>query len=152
MCVFHSLNTSFPSTIVLHHSPIKYLADKHQMPSLLDYQNPSSYTHDVSTSSDPSDSYHLALAPYRQYSPCQLRLEDPHQSSEAVTSVAIFISDKTNATTMGVEWNADDPAPKVTVDEGVAIAKTGSASSGHVSMRILMWGLAEAVAAAMVLL
>ena len=152
MCVFHPLYPSFLSTIVLHHSPLEYLADKHRIPSLPDYQNPSSYTHDVSTSSNPSDSYHLALAPYRQYSPCQLRLEDPHQSSEAVTSVAIFISDKTNATTMGVEWNADNPAPKVTVDEGVAIAKTGSARSGHMGMKGLMWGLAGAVAAAVVLL
>ena len=117
-----------------------------------DYQHPSSYTHDLSTSSDPSDSYTLALAPYKEYSPCQLRLEDPHQSSEAVTSVAIFISDKTNATTMGVEWNANNPAPKVTVDEGVAIAKTGGARISHRGKEGLMWGLAGAVAAAVVLL
>ena len=53
---------------------------------------------------------------------------------------------------MGVEWNAGNPAPKVTVDEGVAIAKTGSAGKGHRGMEGLMWGLAGAVAVAVVLL
>ena len=53
---------------------------------------------------------------------------------------------------MGVEWNADDPAPKVTVDEGVAIAQTGSAGIGRGGMDGLMWRLVGAVAAAVVLL
>ena len=105
------------------------------------------------TSPTPSDpSYTLELAPYKQYSPCQLRLQDPHQSSEVVTSVAVFISDKTNASTEGVEWSADDPAPKVAVDAGVAIAKSESARIDHRDMEGVMWAFVGAMAAAMVLL
>ena len=40
----------------------------------------------------------------------------------------------------------------MTVDEGVAIAKTGGASIGHSGIEGLMWGLAGTVAAAVVLL
>ena len=121
---------------------------------MTDYQNPSSFTHDLTTSTTPSeDLYPLALAPYKQYSPCQLRLEDPHSSGEAVTSVAIFISDKTNASTLGVTWDADDPAPKVAVDAGVAIAKTGSAPSKDLKgMMMGMWALLGTVSAVTVLL
>ena len=53
---------------------------------------------------------------------------------------------------MGVEWNAENPAPKVSVDEGVAIAKTGSARMNQRGTKGLMWGLAGAVAAAVLLL
>ena len=77
---------------------------------------------------------------------------DPHQSGETVTSVAIFISDKTNSSTMGVEWSADDPAPKVAVDAGVATAKTNNAKMDHRGVMGGMWVLAGAVAAATMLL
>ncbi len=141
------------SLFTLDHHPSPFSAKLTSNPSLPDYENPSSYTHDLITSPSPSlDLYPFALAPYKQYSPCQLRLQDPHDDSETVTSVGIFISDKTNASTPGVTWDADDPAPKVAVDAGVAIAKSGSARTDHEGMVGGMWALIGAVAAVTVLL
>lgn len=53
---------------------------------------------------------------------------------------------------MGVAWNAGNPAPKTTVDEGVAIAKTGGARMGRRGMEGWIWGLAGAAVVAVVLL
>lgn len=52
---------------------------------------------------------------------------------------------------MGVDWSADDPAPKVAVDAGVAIAKSGSARVDHKGMGMGMWAFVGAAAAATVL-
>lgn len=141
----------------LYYRPLSFLdkplADARQILLLLDYQNPSSYTHDVTTSPTPSlPSYSLALAPYKQYSPCELRLKDPNEDTETVTSVAIFISDKTNASTAGVEWSADNPAPKVAVDAGVATATSDSAGTDHKRIERIVWAFVGAVAAVTVLL
>ena len=115
---------------------------------LPDSDNPSSYTHDLTTSSGPSDpSFPLLLAPYQKYSPCQLRLADPHDSSQSVTSVALFISQNTNASTPGVTWSADDQAPKVAVDAGVATAETGNAGMGRNVVVGMMWAVVGAVVA-----
>lgn len=131
----------------------KQSTDKTSIISLPDYDNPSSYTHDLTTSSDPSDpSFPLLLAPYRKYSPCELRLEHPHDNSQSVTSVALFISQNTNASTPGVTWSVDNQAPKVAVDAGVATAETGSARMHRSGVDGGMWAFVGAVAAATVLL
>ncbi len=121
-----------------------------------DYQNPPSFNHTLFTSSTPSDpSYDLALGPYRKYSPCQLLLQDPSGSSgESVTSVAIFISQATNASTEGVTWSADDPAPKVAVDAGVGTVNSRGARAMDRKAAVggVMWVLAGAVAGGVVFL
>ena len=48
-----------------------------------------------------------------------------------MTSIAVFISQYTNASAQGVTWSLDHAAPKVAVDAGVATAETGSARKGH---------------------
>lgn len=45
-------------------------------------------------------------------------------------SIAIFISQYTNASTQGVTWSLDHAAPKVAVDAGVATAETGGRGNG----------------------
>ncbi|KAF6230146.1 hypothetical protein HO133_004485 [Letharia lupina] len=119
------------------------------------YQSRPSYTHNITSS--PSPEYPLPLARYRQYSPCELRLLDPHQTSftngsESATSVAFFISEDTNASTAGVTWSEDNAAPKVAVDAGVATAASGSAGVYHKGVMALMWAFVGALAAATVLL
>ncbi len=49
---------------------------------------------------------------------------------------------------MGVDWSADDPAPKVAVDAGVAIAKSGSARIDHNGIEKGMWAFVGAATAA----
>ena len=118
-------------------------------PSMPDYQHSPSYSHNLFTSPSPSLAlYPLLLAPYRKYSPCQLQLMDP-QGSESVSSVAVFISQLTNASTVGVTWSLDDPAPKVEVDAGVATATSGGMDHKWVGG---MWAFVGAMAAATVLL
>ena len=53
---------------------------------------------------------------------------------------------------MGVEWDPDNPAPKVAVDAGVAIAKSASGRIGHKGLEGAMWVFGGAMAAAMVVL
>lgn len=69
-----------------------------------------------------------------------------------VMSVAIFISQDTNASTAGVTWSADDPAPKVAVDTGVSTATSGCAGMNDYGAVGAMWTLIGGVVAAMVLL
>ena len=68
-----------------------------------------------------------------------------------VTSVAIFISQNTNASTAGVTWSADDPAPKVAVDAGVSTVNNGCAGMNDYGAVRVMWTFVGAVVAAMVL-
>lgn len=71
----------------------------------------------------------------------------------SVTSVAIFISQETNASTMGVTWSTDDPAPKVAVDAGVGTVNSrGARMNDHKIVAGGLWTVVGAVAAAMVLL
>lgn len=71
-----------------------------------------------------------------------------------MTSVAIFISQATNASTQGVTWSADDPAPKVAVDAGVGTVKSRGAKAMDQNAAVggVMWVFAGAVAGGMVLL
>ena len=62
-----------------------------------------------------------------------------------MTSIAIFISQYTNASTQGVTWSLDHAAPKVAVDAGVATAETGSAGMGHNSMVGGIWAVVGAM-------
>ena len=68
-----------------------------------------------------------------------------------VTSVAIFISQDTNASTAGVTWSADDPAPKVAVDAGVSTVNSGCAGMNDYGAVGVMWTFVGGVVAAMVL-
>ena len=71
----------------------------------------------------------------------------------SVTSVAIFISQDTNASTLGVTWSMDDPAPKVAVDAGVGtVTSRGARINDHTTVAGGLWTVVGAVAAAMVLL
>ena len=56
-----------------------------------------------------------------------------------MASVAIFISQETNASTHGVTWSVDNAAPQVAVDAGVATATSGSAGMDHRGVRGVMW-------------
>ena len=85
-----------------------------------------------------------------------MRLEDPDASSstgdgDMATSVAIFISQNTNASAEGVTWSADDPAPKVAVDAGVSTVNSGCAGMNNDGVVGVMWMFVGGVAA-MVLL
>lgn len=62
-----------------------------------------------------------------------------------MTSIAIFISQYTNASTQGVTWSLDHAAPKVAVDAGVATAETGSAGMGHNGMVGGVWAVVGAM-------
>ena len=119
--------------------------------SLSDYEVPTSYSHTLVTPSSPSvASFPVPLSPYRKYSPCQLKLQDP-EDSESVTGVAIFISQQTNASTQGVTWDVDNPAPKVAVDAGVATTQTSRAGMNHRGVGGGVWTLLGAAAMAMML-
>lgn len=69
-----------------------------------------------------------------------------------VMSVAIFISQNTNASTQGVTWSMDDPAPRVAVDAGVSTVNSGCAGMNDRGVVGVMWTFVGGVAAAMVLL
>lgn len=69
-----------------------------------------------------------------------------------VTGVAIFISQDTNASTAGVTWSADNPAPKVAVDAGVATTNSGCAGMNDNGAVGLMWTLVGVLATMTVLL
>ena len=82
-----------------------------------------------------------------------LQLLDPDSpDSESVTSVGIFISQYTNASTQGVTWSLDNAAPKVAVDAGVATAETGGAEMGHNGAVGGVWAVAGAMVAVTMLL
>lgn len=51
-----------------------------------------------------------------------------------------------------MEWNTDDPAPKVAVDAGVAIAKSESAGMDLRVTETVMWAFVGAAAVVTVLL
>lgn len=51
-----------------------------------------------------------------------------------------------------MEWNTDDPAPKVAVDAGVAIAKTEGAGMDRRVTETVMWAFVGAVMVVTVLL
>lgn len=63
----------------------------------------------------------------------------------------MFISQNTNASTEGMTWGADDPAPKVAVDAGVSTVNSGCAGMIDNGAAGLMWTFVGGVAA-MVLL
>ncbi|CAF9917908.1 hypothetical protein IMSHALPRED_003780 [Imshaugia aleurites] len=120
-------------------------------------QTPPSFTHDLITSPGASSPFFdLALAAYRRYSPCQLRLLGPSQTnstedSDSVVSIAIFISEQTNASTPGVTWSVESPAPAAAVDAGVATVQSGSSGMNYKIITGLVWTLVGVVAGAMVL-
>lgn len=139
------------------HTPVLQIQcwSRNDSSSFIYSQNPPSHTHNLTKS--PSPTYPLPLSPYRQYSPCELRLLDPDQTnvtegSDSVTSIAFFISQDTNASTPGVTWSVSDEAPKVAVDAGVATAASGSAGKDHIGAVGGMWAVVGAVVAAVVLM
>ena len=68
-----------------------------------------------------------------------------------MASVAIFISQETNASTHGVTWSVDKAAPQVAVDAGVATATSGSAGIYHRGARGVMWMWVGLIGVAMAL-
>ena len=68
-----------------------------------------------------------------------------------MTSIAIFISQYTNASTQGVTWSLDHVAPKVAVDAGVATAETGSAGKVHNGAVGGVWAVVGAMVVATML-
>lgn len=135
------------------HTPVLQIQcwTRNDSSSFIYYEVPTSYTHTLVTPSSSSlASFPVPLSPYRKYSPCQLKLQDP-EGSESVTGVAIFISQQTNASTQGVTWDVDNPAPKVAVDAGVATTQTGRAGMKHKAVGGGIWILVGALAAAMML-
>ena len=142
------------STLSFSHLALVHQSDFNQTNLLPDYQHLPTYSHNISTSSTPSDAdFPLPLTKYRKYSPCELQLLDPvSQGSESVTSIAIFISQYTNSSTQGVTWSLNHFAPKVAVDAGVATAETGSANKGHNGAVGGVWGVVGAMVVATMLL
>lgn len=67
-------------------------------------------------------------------------------------SVAIFISQQTNASTEGMTWNADDPAPRVAVDAGVSTVNSGCVGMNDNGVVGVIWTFVGGVVVAMVLL
>ena len=144
-----TLSTLFTFPVLLSSTSANF----HHINLLPDYQHLPTYSHNISTSSTPSNAdFPLPLSTYRKYSPCELQLLDPDsQGSESVTSIAIFISQYTNASTQGVTWSLDHAAPKVAVDAGVATAETGSAAKGHNGAAGAVWAVVGAMVVATVL-